>query len=831
MANNNWDSVDFCKARGMATNVVNSGPNYARKIQNLHAHVKKGALVTRPQYDLKYVAPEHSTIINQGILGFKNFYDKQAVSTGKEVSCLIHGAEIQAIDDGAGSPIVEDVVSGVCFWARPYWSASLQQWVDSDWDWLNKIIITKVTLGSNSTYKYIRVWGNSSNGLGDDSVDGWTIINKTQNQIAQVITSKKHTTNETRICHTLYNSDWDIDDVIIFMREYIPLDYLEGMLSADWRDLSFHHVLHDLRIGFGGYENRLGIGVGFRDKYFKMAEFDFPYVYSDLTASALTAFSKIEGLTLNPYSFVLTDAYGLDLVAVSGSLALGTYYFKLTGILDGYAEALLTEAELSVNGTKDIEIYPYLVLGRHNKRITGFRVYRATSKDGIFYHVNTYTISSDTANASEWKIDEDGRLYLVEAIPEIHTESNAASIASDTNSIGSWEAFPNAWGTSDISSDTPGSASTYYLRTGGVNFINAVAFPIGGLKQDTLYTITFYAKVELAGGSTLYVFFSGDLNIINLQPQTTQAITNGWVEYTLSVDTGHSYDLPTKLVFYNNTSSVGNYDLLLDDVSIKESEGSKLTPSTTIGASINSILGYTPSYNLVKSWDQCLCLNNKCHYLNPYIEKRYENWIMKSIISGLKGKMYDIATTASNNELDIFEGDKTIAISPLTNGNLLIHQNVSAIIFDPDNNLPLKEFSGKGCCSKWGIVNINEKIYWPSLEDVHAYNNGIVDDLIDDIRDLYDAIVGKNGIVAVRDKYNTYRFRIYETEEKTEYLFANNEWIQEKKNVFPFLYTTGFDYQLWFVDMEGNVYTQRGTVDYSPMEEILMEETFVVEDS
>jgi hypothetical protein len=90
--------------------------------------------------------------------------------------------------------------------------------------------------------------------------------------------------------------------------------------------------------------------------------------------------------------------------------------------------------------------------------------------------------------------------------------------------------------------------------------------------------------------------------------------------------------------------------------------------------------------------------------------------------------------------------------------------------------------------------------------------------------------VGKNGIVAVRDKYNTYRFRIFDIDEKTEYLLTKTGWIQEKKEVFPFLYTTGFDHRIWFVDMAGNVYTVRGLVDYTPMDEIVMEDTLVVEE-
>ena len=816
----------------------NPGARTAKRILNMHTHKRKGALTSIPLYDLKYSAPTHDTIINQGYLGFHNFYDRSADPDGREISVLVHGAEIQSIIS-----IYTDVINAPCFWVRPYWDVDTQSWVD-EWKWLNEIIITKLSTGSGSpAQNMVKILGGTDpdyGGIAEDSLVGWTIVHQAKGDIAQIISNKDEGSGATtRICHTLFNSDWSMNDVVILMKNYIPLDYMEGMYNADWRDISFHTVLNDLRIGFGGKEDRLGIGIGFRDKYFKMSEFDFTSVHADLTSSALTAFSKLEGLTLNPYTFIPQSAYGIDLVETAGTLAQGAYYFKLTGILDNYAELLLVESEIAVDGTKDIEAYPYLRLGEHNKRITGFRLWASTTKLGSYRLIKTYQLTSDEATASEWEVNDDGFLYLEEAVPELHKESNAASVDNDANDAGSWEKYPADTTHLTVSVETSGTPpSTYYLRCTpdsatilwGSEKLPGLSFPLTGLMKETDYTITFQAKAQ-NGTPTVYVFFIGDNNIITLQPITKQAITTSWAEYTITVDSGDSWDMPKKIVFAIPNLELPQY-LEIDDVSVKEVNGSKLTPTTELKESIVGRLGYNPTFNIVKSWDQCLRFNNKCHYLNPYIEKRYENWIMKSIISGSNGNMYDAVTTASYNELGNTGSNKVVAISKLSNDNLLVHGNVTAFIFDPDSNITIYEYTGKGCVSKWSVVNIDGNIFWASLEDTHAFINGAVKDLMkDNIRALYEAKGGKNGIVGTRDEYNTYRVRIYDITEKTEYLLTENGWIEEAKEDFAFQYAVGYNYQLWFIDLSGNVYLVRGEIDSLPVDEIVIDEdTLIVED-
>ena len=194
--NQNWTEIEFADCLGMATNVVNPGRQYAQRILNQQTHEKPGALKLRPGYTKKYVAPSNEKIVNLGFLNFDTFYDRQAIPEGREITCLIQQGEIQAVLDGI-IPVIPDTQNLLCFWVRPYWGGEF--WID-DWNWINTMFITKIVTGSDATYQnMIKVFGNETQSLGNNSVVGFTIYNKTKDQYAKVITSKTEGNNIHRI--------------------------------------------------------------------------------------------------------------------------------------------------------------------------------------------------------------------------------------------------------------------------------------------------------------------------------------------------------------------------------------------------------------------------------------------------------------------------------------------------------------------------------------------------------------------------------------------------------------------------------------------------------
>jgi len=296
------------------------------------------------------------------------FFDRQAESAGEEVTVLIQKGTVEAIDDG-GNPVVSDTQNMFCFWIQPYWNGS--SWT-TNWQWLNKTIITKVVTASNATYpNMIEIHGGTNQGIAEDSLIGWVIYNKTKNEYAKIITIKAVDSDTSRVNHTLYNSSWDVDDVLIISRFWLDTKYhTEFYDNVEWTDIQFHRLLNDIRIGSGGYENRAGIAIGYRNKYLNIEEIDFTNLHSDLTAAAIEAFAEIDQVVLDTHILELDNAYGLYLTEVAGSLPADTYYFRLIGVMDGYSKQLLYEEEITLSGSNDLTITPWLSLARMNPRLT-----------------------------------------------------------------------------------------------------------------------------------------------------------------------------------------------------------------------------------------------------------------------------------------------------------------------------------------------------------------------------------------------------------------------------------------------------------------------------
>lgn len=587
---NEWQEQDLLEVLGMATNPANPGLKYAQRILNAHVHTKPGALVLRPGYELKYSAPSDSTITDDEFLNFENFYDRAAKSDGQEIICLIQKGTLNALDN-SGTPIVADTLNGFWFWAVPHWE--LNHWQDS-YGWVNKTIITKITVGSDATYKsMIKVFGNSNHLLGDGSLDKWIIYNKTKEEYAQIITTYADG-NNLRLNHTLYNSSWDVDDVVIISKYWIDLDAQAELYANVGRDdISFHHVLDDLRIGFGGKQNRPGIAIGYRQTFGQLVNIDFPHLHADLQVSgALEDFAEINDLILDT-SILDKDAYGIELTASGdGSLTENIYYFRLTGTMDNYAEQLLAEDYISVDDDSAISIKPYLRLGKANPRITDFTLYYST--DNItFYKIQDFTIRDTAYNAVTWKIDQFSRMVLLSDQIELHDEANAATpddppvgpFTEEINSVGSWTVLND--GALSVSTDAALSTA-YSLKFEDFTPAeyqssdrNGIKFPVSGIKKGSSYTISAYLKANIPYKKIYFFFVGASESPIGRTQVMKEVLESDYAKYEVDVLADDVVEDITHLAIAVAAEPGDNLYLFGDGTKFSEDDGATFDVQST----------------------------------------------------------------------------------------------------------------------------------------------------------------------------------------------------------------------------------------------------------
>lgn len=539
-----WTPIEFADLIGMSTNTVNPGSRLARRILNLHPHEKKGALKLRPGYNLKYEKPSDTTITGSEYPDFDFFFDRQADINGKEVTVEIQKGVLNAL---SGSNVA-DTLSGFFFWCRPYWDGS--KWTD-EWQWINKTIITKIVTGPDSTYKsMIKIYGNSAHGLGDDSLIRYVIYNKTKEEFAKIITCKAEGDN-LRLNISLFDNSWEADDIVIISKYWIDTEvHAELYNNCEREDIVFHNVLNDIRIGFGGYENRPGIAIGYRKNSYQISEIDFPDLHTDLEeADVLEKFSEIDEIVLDTH-ILNRDSYGIELEqGTGGSLPEDTYHIRLTGRADGYTEQLLAEEGITVSESGKITMNPFIILGKENPRLTDFKIYYSSDRD-TYFKIKEIEIKSETYSSSYWTLNRFGRLILGDS-EELHTESNAASISNESNSEGSWTEYIE--GTLSVSDEGAGD-SDYSLKfenyTPGEyqsSDRQGIMFPITGIKKSRYYEVELSLKAKIPN-KKLYMFFIGaSLSTIG-RTETEIEISTEYDSYSAEIFSDDVIEDPTHIV-------------------------------------------------------------------------------------------------------------------------------------------------------------------------------------------------------------------------------------------------------------------------------------------
>ena len=453
------------------------------------------------------------------------------------------------------------------------------------------------------------------------------------------------------------------------------------------------------------------------------------------------------------------------------------------------------------------------------KRITDFKIYYGT--DGVTYHkIHELSLTGASLNKVDFKIDNDGKYILDDLQLELYLEDNAAGPA-DSNKVGNWVGEAGSTVTSDADAAGTDNYAIKCVQSPSVVGIHTLIEP---LDAGSVITISCQAKGEFATGWDVFLKDSNNWTVLSSNVEIF-AVGTSYGPYS---DTFILTARADAIIFVPTSGAIA--ELFIDQLQIIASDsdaGIILSDTSEAGTEISAEMGYTPSFDLVRDWEQVLVFDGRGHYLNPFIEKEYDNFIMKSAISA--GFMYDAVTAGTFLELDKFDGSKTVGMALLPNGNLLILKDQSTMVINPDSNQTSDFGRGNGCIAREGIVTLPNAVMWPGLEDIYMISpsnalevHGLLDNTI---RDIYLADRTLSKAIAIRDKYNTYRLRLYNSDTKKEYLFVDTGWIEEVKYLFVNMYRIGFNHQLWFMN-SGNLYI----IDKELDDEISVEDLIITKE-
>ena len=248
----------------------------------------------------------------------------------------------------------------------------------------------------------------------------------------------------------------------------------------------------------------------------------------------------------------------------------------------------------------------------------------------------------------------------------------------------------------------------------------------------------------------------------------------------------------------------------ITEFTIQELPEENLNKNTELGTEINDELNYNSTDSLVKGWDFTLELGGRIYYFNPYTNKRYVNLIMVSHISPSNAFMWDLASASNFREAGLKSGDNIVGAILLPTTEILIIKNKSAQILSDDGLVGIlrEPIEGITCVSRASITIINGTVYLCGIDEIYSLSTSIGKRplLKQTIRDLYLAIENKELIRAIRDRWDTYRIRIYDTENRTEFLLTENGWVEESKYHFPVIYREDFKSKLNFMATDGKIY-------------------------
>jgi hypothetical protein len=386
--------IIFNDFKGISTATRKPGKQFLAKCKNFELREKTGDLVMRSGYILKYAAPiidatHHPQISNYLFFSFKTF---SITTTGipAEVTLLVGKGTISP-DAGVVTPVMDIPL----LFIRPYWDGNA--WIDQ-WNWLNEMRI--VSINSNIGGKY------KMNGYFDDHVNftGWTIINQSiDNQ------GRNYKMGGWDEVYPLTDfTHWVAGNILLLLKNFIPITELKAMYSATADDICFHNVLDGIRVGYGSYTDRIGLAVMYIKNSFSLRN-----NYGADTKSVFT----FNEMAVQPYNVFPTTNYKFDL-AQSGAvgnvdIASKAWYFRMTVMLDDYQEFYVEDSTITTDALADKILISFTIpIGYINKRVTSLRFFASQNPSGEerlspYYLIYEYIIGTPVYQAGDVMISLD----------------------------------------------------------------------------------------------------------------------------------------------------------------------------------------------------------------------------------------------------------------------------------------------------------------------------------------------------------------------------------------------------------------------------------------
>jgi hypothetical protein len=750
-----WKEFEIKDFQGIQKSRRVRDKNACQELINLDTRGVTGDLEQRNGYALKYPAPSHSRLSNLTILSFENFFTQDT-----EITVAVGKATLNA---ETGTPQPSDINVLVLF-TRPYWNGSM--WVD-DWQWLNEMFLT---IQSENATNQIIVSIDAPSG----NYTGWAIHNVTKNETVKIIKRVSEFFELTKY------TDWEEEDIILAMKNYIPYTELLEMYNVTVGDIVFHKVLDELRIGFGGYENRMGLSVCFRQTYLQLSGFDF----GSYTPAEVQAFAKIDGLILDPYT-ALTEVAKMDLIELpTGGLSAKTYYFKLSAVLDTFNEVMLNaDISIEIADTKGIQVDIKLKLGSDNKRITSLKLYMSTDDD-VYQLAGITEVRKAEYNGAVESLGTGFVLFTPGATTaqQFHSPNNdnAACVltSGDPNTRTGWGWFGSL-------AVIAGTQSDYALELSGGAFGGFAFYEMDNMSPNTSYNVSLWARMKLST-QVMGISLGGNTELLN--------VTASWQQFDVVLATGTS-----NFILDIGSDSLGTVnDLQFDLVSVTKEVGiGSVTSDTKLGAVLEDAIGSEPTLNYVRSWDYAIVSQGKTFMISPYTDRRTLNTIFFSARNDFLASMYDVLP-GLNYEVENFDGNEMLAISILTNMNILAIKQNSSQIVDTQTGATAEILAGYGIVNKRSLVDFGDISMWANEYDLIGFSRTVRNLSEGTIREDYRAIVNKNNIIAVRDeKDNSYMF--FDGVQFC-YILTKRGWIKAEFAHKPEKYASAKDGTVWFLD-------------------------------
>jgi hypothetical protein len=261
--------------------------NNAHELKNFDLRTNLGELTTRGKYKQILTAPAYNNILAGSYvsLGADSFIvDMGGVK--KEVTIAIGKGKVTKSNSGATLNNLDTLIISM----SPHYNGSA--WVNA-WGWINETVIDRVTsYGSDNKV-----------GFSDGArrcTPLTTVYNHTKGNYSSILIPESGwfggVVSGTNTTHFGIN-----DEVIVyknFHQDYIKMAALATAIQPS--DVYVYKVINDIRMAFGGYENRLPISIGSRKKEFRISNY-----------GAVGSFNQRRKV-LNDFNQICLDAYNIS---------------------------------------------------------------------------------------------------------------------------------------------------------------------------------------------------------------------------------------------------------------------------------------------------------------------------------------------------------------------------------------------------------------------------------------------------------------------------------------------------------------------------------------